>query len=135
LQKRLDELALKKRAVTMRTAVYQDLRSKSSLEQITAIKSQTINERLQYAFSAPSGRELRAALLEQIADLPPTSVGIANTPFNAKIGIISDLFLYKSFEGLADFQPIYPENYKQFPDLDILLLVSTWRGIDGVSWK
>ncbi|GAA4119651.1 glycosyltransferase family 2 protein [Enteractinococcus coprophilus] len=135
LQKRLDELALQKRAVANRASTYQDLASQSSLEQITAVKAQPITERLQYAFSAPSGPELRAGLLEQIADLPPTSAGIANKPFTTKIGIIADLFLYKSFEGLADFQPIYPDNYTQFPDLDILLMVSTWRGVDGVSWK
>ena len=135
LQKRLDELALQKRAVANRAVVYQDLSARSPLEQITAVHAQPINERLQYALSAPSGQELRAALLEQIADLPPTSAGIANKPFNTKIGIIADLFLYKSFEGLADFQPIYPDNYTQFPDLDILLMVSTWRGVDGVSWK
>src|SRR5699024_1488254 len=86
------------------------------------------------AFSGP-GAELREMLLAQIADLPPTSSGIANRPLQAKIGIISDLFLYKSFEGLADFHPIYPENYQSFPDLDVLLLVSTWRGIDGISWR
>ncbi|OAV51203.1 glycosyltransferase family A protein [Enteractinococcus helveticum] len=135
LQKRLDELSLQKRAVAKRAVVYQDLVSRSPLEQITAIKAQPINERLQYALSAPTGQELRAALLEQIAGLPPASAGIANKPFTTKIGIIADLFLYKSFEGLADFQPIYPDNYTQFPDLDILLMVSTWRGIDGVSWK
>src|SRR5699024_9866298 len=75
------------------------------------------------------------AALEQIRELPDTSSGIANRPFNVKIGIISDLFLFKSFEGLADFYPIYPDNYQQHADIDILLLVSTWRGIDEVSWK
>ncbi|MDR7346900.1 glycosyltransferase [Enteractinococcus fodinae] len=70
-----------------------------------------------------------------MSDLPPTSGGIANTPFATKIGIISDLFLYKSFEGLADFKPIYPHNYQQHSDIDVLLLVSTWKGIDGISWK
>src|SRR5699024_6490612 len=46
-----------------------------------------------------------------------------------------DLFLYKSFQGLADFYPVYPDNYDQLGHVDILLLVSTWRGIDGVSWR
>src|SRR5699024_5769456 len=98
-------------------------------------KAQPLQERLQCSFTAPHGQELRAALLEQTWDLPDTSTGIANKPFNVKIGIIADLFLYKSFEGLADFVPIYPENYHLHPDLDLLLMVSTWRGVDGVSWK
>ncbi|HEY4536178.1 MAG TPA: glycosyltransferase [Enteractinococcus sp.] len=135
LQKRLDELALQQRAIAQRAVTYQNLDTLSTIEQITAVKSHPIQERLQYSLAARSGQELRAALLEQIADLPSTSGGIANKPFATKIGIISDLFLYRSFEGLADFQPIYPYNYDQHPDLDILLLVSTWRGIDGVSWK
>jgi len=135
LQQRLDELATQQRATAQRASTYQRLETLSPLEQITAIKSDPAVERLQYAFNAPSGDELRAALLEQTADLPPTSAGIANTPFTTKIGIISDLFLYKSFEGLADFHPIYPNNYQQHADLDILLLVSTWRGVDGSSWQ
>lgn len=135
LSKRLDELAVQQRATANRARAYQDLADVGDLERITRVKAQPIKERLQYAFSAPNGQEHRAALIEQIEDLPPTSPGIANTYFKAKIGIISDLFLFRSFEGLADFKPINPENYMQYTDLDVLLLVSTWRGIDGVSWK
>lgn len=135
LNQRLDELAAQQRATANRVRAYRDLADVGALEQITRVKAQPLKERLQYSFSAPNGQELRAALLEQIDDLPPTSSGIANTPFKAKIGIISDLFLYRSFEGLADFKPIYPENYTQYTDLDVLFLVSTWRGIDGTSWK
>src|SRR5699024_10944958 len=49
LQKRLDELALQKRGVAKRAVVYQDMVSRGPLEQITAIKSQPVQERLQYA--------------------------------------------------------------------------------------
>lgn len=135
LQDRLDELAKQKKATARRAATYENLDQVSALQQITAVRSEPILERYQFPFLARSGEELRAKLLEEIADLPPTSRGIANKPFRTKIGIISDLFLYKSFEGLADFRPIYPSNYQQHHDIDILLLVSTWRGIDGTSWR
>lgn len=135
LQKRLDELGQQQQNRSQREITYRKLHQLDSIEQITAVESTPITERLQHAFTAPSGEELRAAMLEQIAELPPTSSGIANKPFNTKIGIISDLFLFKSFDGLADFYPIYPANYEQHTDIDILLLVSTWRGVDDQSWK
>ena len=135
LQKRLDELSEQQQALAHRETIYRNLRELESIERITAVKSAPVTSRLQHAFMAPSGDELRAAMLEQIAELPPTSSGIANKPFTTKIGIISDLFLFKSFDGLADFYPIYPGNYEQHADIDILLLVSTWRGVDDQSWK
>lgn len=135
LQKRLDELEKQQQTIAQRKNVYQELSQLDALGQITSVASQPVSDRLQYAFTAPMGDELRAAALEKIADLPPTSAGIANKPFSTKIGIISDLFLFKSFDGLADFYPIYPGNYQQHADIDILLLVSTWRGVDEVSWK
>ena len=135
LQKRLDELTTQQAEVQQRLATYGSLTDLSSLLRISAIHSEPISDRLSHLLHAPSGQDLRSEILEGLADLPPTSGGIANTPFATKIGIISDLFLYKSFERLADFKPIYPHNYQQHSDIDVLLLVSTWKGIDGISWK
>lgn len=135
LQKRLDELEAQQETGMQREHTYRNLERLGDLERIAAVQSHPVTERLQHAFTAPSGDELRGGMLEQITELPPTSSGIANRPFTTKIGIISDLFLFKSFDGLADFYPIYPDNYAQHADIDILLLVSTWRGVDDVSWK
>lgn len=135
LQSRLDELKTQQQTITHRGDVYRNLGQLDPMEQVAAVKAHPVTDRLQYAFTTPSGDELRAAALEQITELPATSAGIANRPFTTKIGIISDLFLFKSFDGLADFYPIYPHNYQQHADIDILLLVSTWRGVDDVSWK
>src|SRR5699024_5658918 len=128
-------LETQRQASTKRENTYRSLDTLSDKSQIIAVNAHPIRERLQYAFSESSGQELRAAALVHILKLPDPSSGIANRPFNVKIGIISALFLFKSFEGLADFRPIYPDNYQQHADIDILLLVSTWRGVDGVSWK
>lgn len=135
LQQRIEELQGQQRHLKSRRALYQAVPQLSALERTMAIKADPIQNRFQGSVFASSGSEHRAALLEQIAALPPTSSGIINKPFEVKIGIISDLFLYKSFEGLADFRLITPDNYAQHADVDLLLLVSTWRGIDGSSWK
>lgn len=135
LQKRLDELTIQQQASQRRIDTYRSLEELDEALRITAVHSEPILERLPHLLRAPSGQDLRSQILDQVADLPPTSAGIANTPFTTKIGIISDLFLYKSFEGLADFKPIYPQNYQHHADIDVLLMVSTWKGIDGMSWK
>ena len=135
LQKRLGELKSQRHRLNRRRQIYQNISNVDPIEQLAAIKAHSLQQRFQYAFFASSGAEHRAALLEQIQDLPPTSSGIANKPFTTKIGIISDLFLYKSFEGLADFKIITPDNFRQHGDIDVLLLVSTWRGIDGSAWQ
>lgn len=134
IQRRIDELKLHGRGVEERSRMYRALQGRSAIEQITHLYSLPVRKRLQSAFSAPSGAELRENMLEQVDRLSPTSPGIANKAFSTKIGIISDLFLYKSFAGLAEFRPITMQNYQEHSDVDILLLVSTWRGIDDRSW-
>src|SRR5699024_11905912 len=86
----LDELSEQQEALAHRETIYRNLRELESIERVTAVKSAPVTSRLQHAFTAPSGDELRAAMLEQIAELPLTSSGIANKPFTTKIGIISD---------------------------------------------
>src|SRR5699024_2868920 len=135
LQARIAELEVQERVLAGRTEFVQTIDQLDPLRRITGLKSTLRRERLQAPFSVAHGDELREQLLEKTLRLPATSHGIATTPLNTKIGIISDLFLYKSFQGLADFYPVYPDNYDQLGHVDILLLVSTWRGIDGVSWR
>lgn len=51
-----------------------------------------------------------------------------------KIGIICDEFMYYSLKDTADFIYIpFTENMEVNKDLDILLVVSSWRGLDH-SW-
>lgn len=66
--------------------------------------------------------------------LPALSSGISNVKVPQRIGIICDNFLFKSFEGLANFVPITPGNYADVEELDLVLLVSTWRGITDEEW-
>ncbi|MGO1182500.1 MAG: glycosyltransferase [Micrococcaceae bacterium] len=101
----------------------------------SALAEATITDRSQGALLEGSIEYYLANLLQRSAHDPGYSRGIANRPLQARIGIISDLFLYKSFEGLADFVPITPTNYRDVGSLDLLLVVSTWRGIDNESWR
>src|SRR5699024_9987988 len=134
LQQRMAELEAQDSLLVERADVVRKLDSLSAVERIAALRSFSMEERFQLPNGTNYGDALREELLEQTKGLPPTSYGIANKPFTTKIGIISDLFLFKSFEGLAEFYPVYADNFDQIGQIDILLLVSTWRGIDGHSW-
>lgn len=51
--------------------------------------------------------------------------------FKMNVGIIADEFLYQSYKDVANFYPITFSNYKDFKNqIDILLVVSTWKGVD-----
>ena len=51
-----------------------------------------------------------------------------------RVGIIADEFLYQSYKDVANFFPITIANYQEYQNkIDILLVVSAWRGLDG-SW-
>lgn len=55
------------------------------------------------------------------------------TPFNIRIGIVADEFLYKSFVSTADFVVLTPSNFRDYQgNLDLVLVTSTWRGSDNV---
>ncbi|WP_413382790.1 glycosyltransferase [Alkalihalobacillus sp. 1P02AB] len=68
-------------------------------------------------------------------ELPESNGSRYYQKMKANIGIISDEFLYHSFEGQANFIYITRDNYKEYANkLDIFLLVTTWKGLD-LSWK
>lgn len=51
------------------------------------------------------------------------------------IGIVADEFLYNSFQGIANFIYISPENYKtQIKNIDIIFIATTWKGLN-LEWK
>lgn len=54
--------------------------------------------------------------------------------YDKKIGIIADEFLYNSFKDICDLKYISRTNKKIDKEIDFLLVVSTWNGIDN-SWK
>lgn len=54
--------------------------------------------------------------------------------FDYHIGIISDEFLYNSFKDIANFEFLTPTNYKNYNQLDFLLVVSTWKGLND-EWS
>ncbi|MCO1339051.1 hypothetical protein BJH93_09135 [Kocuria polaris] len=75
------------------------------------------------------------ALAPLLEELPAREAGRAWKPLSQRIGIIADEFFYRSFDGLADFVVITPKNYSQHVDnVDLLLVVSTWKGVNGTSW-
>lgn len=56
------------------------------------------------------------------------------TPFDLKIGIVADEFLYKSFVSTAHFIPLTPSNFRDFAgELDLVLVTTSWRGL-AMEW-
>lgn len=52
------------------------------------------------------------------------------------IGIIADEFFYNSLQGVVDTEYITPDNYKDVinAEQDILMIVSSWRGLNN-EWR
>lgn len=80
----------------------------------------------------PSTEERIQTLLENAAKLPKFSGQRWDNRRKVRIGIIADTFLYESLEPAAEFIPLTPSNYEEeLERVDLLLVVSTWRGLDG----
>ncbi|MGP9607489.1 glycosyltransferase [Glutamicibacter sp. AOP33-2CA-4] len=72
---------------------------------------------------------------EQAFELPNSNGQRWYTSSSKKIGILADQFLYKSFEGTAQFIRVTPDNYKNYlGEIDVLLVTSLWRG-ENEEWK
>ncbi|WP_376971201.1 glycosyltransferase [Arthrobacter sp.] len=90
----------------------------------------------QWLLSGGSVDEYLDALAPELDALPPTSSGRVWAPSGHRVGIVADRFIYQSFDGLARLVPLTLENYAEhLGDIDVLLIVSTWRGLDDSSWS
>lgn len=80
----------------------------------------------------PDTEERVQDLLESASKLPKFSGQRWDNRRQVRIGIIADSFLYESIEPAAVFIPLTPSNYdEELERIDLLLVVSTWRGLDG----
>lgn len=68
---------------------------------------------------------------EDLKDLEPSNGSEYYERFDYNIGIIADEFLYNSFKDIANFTFLTPQNYKVNTTFDFIIIVSTWRGLDG----
>ncbi|APF39944.1 glycosyltransferase family 2 protein [Neomicrococcus aestuarii] len=135
LGRRINELSKAQKADSTLLRFYDDGGSYSPREFRVTTELLQPNELYRESVMSDGLADILPLLRDRVHQLPTTSAGRAYQPHTARIGIISDLFLYKSFVGLADFVPITPDNYAEHLDsLDVLLVVSSWRGIDNVSW-
>lgn len=71
--------------------------------------------------------------IRPLLDAMPESSGCRYyEPYDKRVGVICDEFLYDSLKSAAELVPVTPENYKEVcPGLDMLLVVSAWRGVGG----
>ena len=55
-------------------------------------------------------------------------------PFPLRVGIVSDEFVFRCFQDTCSLIPIVPSvSGEELRSLELLLVVSTWRGLDG-TW-
>lgn len=75
------------------------------------------------------------ALLERAHALPVTTGQRWYSPSTARVGIIADTFLAKSLHGTAEFVHVMPTGWEeQVEGIDMLLVTSAWRGLEGEWW-
>ena len=80
----------------------------------------------------PEVEERVQSLLGEASELPNPNGQRWDNRREVRIGIIADTFLYESLEPAAYFVPLTPSNYEEkLDEIDLLLIVSTWRGLDG----
>lgn len=83
------------------------------------------------AFYAGRDEGRLQALLEEAHALPKPEGQRWDHIREVRIGIIADDFLFESIENAAEFIPISPSNFHDVvPAVDVLLVVSAWRGLD-----
>lgn len=72
---------------------------------------------------------------DQLNQIPDSNGSKFFQKRNVNVGIISDEFLYHSYEDVAHLTYLTFDNYKkQAKNLDILLVVTTWRGLNE-EWR
>ncbi len=71
--------------------------------------------------------------MQPLLDAMPESNGCRwYQPYDVKVGVICDEFLYNSLMSSATLVPVTPDNYREVcTQIDVLLTVSAWRGVNG----
>lgn len=73
-----------------------------------------------------------SSLIEEASSLPMARSQKWDKKRDVRVGIVADPFLFESLEPAANFIPVTPSNYEEvIGRIDLLLVVSTWRGLDG----
>ena len=76
-----------------------------------------------------------ARIESQVKAIPKSNGGRYYIPWDYRVGVISDDFLYNSYKDVADCVPLSPDNWeKEIDSLDLFLLITGWKGIDQ-EWK
>jgi len=131
-QLKADAAAGKARADHLVELTSADLYKQYLLGQIKLLEP--IRSREDYIAQYEQFRDKPAAQIQQLIEesksLPHSNGQKWNSRRKTKIGIIADEFLFNSLECAADFYPLTPDNFRsQIPNLDLVLIVSAWRGL------
>lgn len=70
-----------------------------------------------------------------LEEIPDSNGSRYYEKIKVNIGIIADEFLMNSYDGVANFIYITPDNYKDYiGELDLFLVVTAWKGLN-MEWK
>lgn len=70
-----------------------------------------------------------------LAQIPESNGSKYYVPYEVSVAIVADEFLYRAFQGTADFRYVTPDNYKKIcEETQLLLIVSAWRGLHQ-EWR
>lgn len=70
-----------------------------------------------------------------LEEIPDSNGSRYYNKIKVNIGIIADEFLMNSYDGVANFIYITPDNYKDYiGKLDLFLVVTAWKGLN-MEWK
>ncbi len=127
------ELAQKNRLVFRALDKYRCVR-KSMTDKARERKSARAKRDLFWTDKRDYGSDLRYFEHKKVLlDAMPESNGCRwYQPYDARMGVICDEFLYNSLMSSASLVPVTPDNYSEVcKEIDLLLVVSAWRGVSG----
>ena len=100
-----------------------------------AVKNEVPFGKVKEKFYAETDTGYLDSLKEMLESIPDSNGSRYYEKHPYRIGIIADEFLYRSFEGMADFIFLTPDTWQPLVDgLDFLLVVSAWAGLDE-EWR
>lgn len=82
---------------------------------------------------------LRSMILELARSLPRSNGSAIYSPLDYSVAIITDDFMYQYYKSaFKSLHYLSPSNYKEVfssSEIDVLLYVTTWKGMEGDEWR
>ena len=85
-----------------------------------------------FLFKKKTDKNFFPRLKKSLESIPDSNGCRYYEPYKTRIGIVADEFLYDSIRDAAEFSVLHPGTWpEQIEEIDLLLVVSAWRGVDN----